>query len=26
MIEGKKQQIENHKRKYGQGKHTLGAQ
>ena len=26
MIEGKQQQIENHKRKYGQGKHTSGAQ
>ena len=25
MIEGKQQQIENHKRKYGQGKHNSGA-
>ena len=26
MIEGKQQQIENHKRKYGQGKYNSGAQ
>ena len=26
MIEGKQQQIENHKRKYGQGKYSSGAQ
>ena len=26
MIEGKPQQIENHKRKYGQGNHNSGAQ
>ena len=26
MIEGKQQQIENHKRKYGQGKNNYGAQ
>ena len=26
MIEGKEQQIDNHKRKYGQGRYTSGAQ
>ena len=26
MIEGKQQRIENHKRKYGQGKYNSGAQ